>query len=215
MRGFALGSSLFFVRPGMKVYAFAYPMGTIGQRLAMVQNDPAPADFAEKAIAYAETKMANLHSAAGGDAGIEPISIGPALPSFTQISQVLANVCLKSSGSSSIGLYDIDEAGRIFITERGGDFHVRVNAKTNCALASRFLFPSGAGHFLSFVPLRKYRSWLGFDATVQASAFLPQHLQADGPTNDFHREPSVCLFARNLAYKAITIRFNSAQRLGG
>ena len=40
------------------VNAAARFSAAIGQQLLMVQNDPAPAEFAEKAVAYAEAKTA-------------------------------------------------------------------------------------------------------------------------------------------------------------
>jgi hypothetical protein len=40
------------------VNAVARFSAAIGQQLLMVQNDPAPAEFAEKAVAYAEAKTA-------------------------------------------------------------------------------------------------------------------------------------------------------------
>ena len=44
------------------VNAAARFSAAIGQQLVVVQNDPAPADFAEKTVAYAEAKVAYLAS---------------------------------------------------------------------------------------------------------------------------------------------------------
>ena len=58
------------------VNAAARFSAAIGQQLVIVQNDPAPADFAEKDPCICRSKSRLFHSTAGRDAGTDKYRLG-------------------------------------------------------------------------------------------------------------------------------------------